>query len=170
MSNLSLPSFSLKPFPLDLAQQTLLKTLRPSFFVAPFQILKGCFQVFLSLLFSRRNSPISLSLSLGKCFIPWIIFVAFLLMCSNRSTSLLYWGLYIWMQYARWSLTSAEQWGRITSLNLLTTFLLMQPRIWLSFWAVRAHCWLMSSLPSASILKSFSEGLCSILTHPILYW
>jgi len=34
--------------------------------------------------------------------------------------------------------------ARITSLTLLATLLLMQPIIWLAFWAVRAH-WFMSS-------------------------
>ncbi|NXC72535.1 MORC3 protein, partial [Anhinga anhinga] len=34
---------------------------------------------------------------------------------------------------------------KITSLNLLATLLLMQPRVRLAFWAASAHCWLMSS-------------------------
>ncbi|KAK4829131.1 hypothetical protein QYF61_002210 [Mycteria americana] len=37
-----------------------------------------------------------------------------------------------------------EQRGRITSLDLLAMLLLMQPRIQLAFWAVSAHCWVMS--------------------------
>jgi len=42
------------------------------------------------------------------------------------------------MQYPRGGLDSAEQRGRITSLDLLTMLLLIQPRrIWLSFRAVR---------------------------------
>ncbi|KAK4824609.1 LOW QUALITY PROTEIN: hypothetical protein QYF61_016878 [Mycteria americana] len=36
------------------------------------------------------------------------------------------------MQYSRWGLTRAEQRGRISSLDLLATLLLMQPRVWLS--------------------------------------
>ena len=44
-----------------------------------------------NLLFTRMNSPSSLSLSSqGKCSIPWIIFVTPLWICSNRSMSLLY--------------------------------------------------------------------------------
>ena len=39
------------------------------------------------------------------------------------------------MQYSKWGLTSVDQGGRITSLNLLTMLLLMRPRIWLAFWA-----------------------------------
>jgi len=34
-------------------------------------------------------------------------------------------------------LTREEQRGRITSLDLLPTLLLMQPRIWLALWAAR---------------------------------
>ena len=34
----------------------------------------------------------------------------------------------------------------------------MQPRIQLAFWAVRAHCWLMSSLPSTSTPGPFWKG------------
>ena len=40
-----------------------------------------------------------------------------------------------WMQISRWELTREEQRGRIPSLDLLATLLLMQPRIWLAFWA-----------------------------------
>jgi len=39
----------------------------------------------------------------------------------------------------------------------------MQPRMQLAFWAVEAHCWLVSSLPSTSTLRSFLSGLCSYL-------
>jgi len=35
---------------------------------------------------------------------------------------------------------SPEQRGRIPSLDLLATLLLMQPRIWLAFWAESTHC------------------------------
>jgi len=45
-------------------------------------------------------------------------------------------------------LTRAEQRGRITSLDLLATLLLMQPRLRLAFWAVSTHCWVTSSLPN----------------------
>ena len=58
----------------------------------------------------------------------------------------------------------------ITSLTLLAMLLLMQPRIQLAFWAARAHCWLMSSLPSISTLRSFLAELLSILSSPSLYW
>ncbi|KAK4816395.1 hypothetical protein QYF61_016712 [Mycteria americana] len=44
----------------------------------------------------------------------------------------------------------------------------MQPRTWLVFWAVSAHCWLMSSFSSSSIPKSTSTGLLSIPSSPSL--
>lgn len=57
-----------------------------------------------------------------------------------------------------------RQRGRITSLVLLAMLLLMRPRRLLTFWAVRACCWLISCLLSTSILKSYSSRLCCILT------
>ena len=60
-------------------------------------------------------------------------------MRSYRSLSLLYWGLCIGTQYSRWGLPSAEYGSRVTSLDPLATLLLMQPRIRLTFRAVRAH-------------------------------
>jgi len=57
----------------------------------------------------------------------------------NRSVSLLYWGLHIGTQYSRCILTSAEEKGRITSRDLLTTLLLMQPRIWLALTGLLGH-------------------------------
>ena len=41
------------------------------------------------------------------------------------------------------------------------TLLLMQPSVWLAFWAASAHCRLMSSFSSSSTHKSFSAGLLS---------
>ena len=47
-------------------------------------------------------------------------------------------------------------------LSLLTTPLLMQPRIELAFWIAREHCQLMSIFLYTRTLKSFSTGLFSI--------
>ena len=46
---------------------------------------------------------------------------------------------------------------------------LMQPRIWLAFWAVSTHFWVMLSFSSTSTPKSFSSELLSILSPPSLY-
>jgi len=43
------------------------------------------------------------------------------------------------MQDFTWGRTREEQRGRIPSLDLLATLLLMQPRIRLAFWEVSAH-------------------------------
>jgi len=40
----------------------------------------------------------------------------------------------------------------------------MQPRIQLALWAVRAHCWLMSSLPSTCAPSRFRQG-CALSLH-----
>ena len=127
ISKLSLPSFSLKPFPLVLSQLTLLKSPLSSS-SPPFRMSKGHYQV---------HIPPVLS-------IPHLKF-------------------HSWLQY------SVDQRGKFISLRLLTTLLLMQPRILLAFWAVRAHCSLMSSLPSTSISRSISAGLYSILKALRLY-
>lgn len=39
----------------------------------------------------------------------------------------------------------AEQRGKTISLELLVTLLVMQPRVLIIFWAVKAHCWLISN-------------------------
>jgi len=79
--------------------------------------------------------------------------------------SLLHWGAQNWTPHSRCGLTSAEQRGRISSLNLLATILLMQLRI--PFRLIRrAHCCLMLNLvptrtppPSGSYLLSAGLAL-----------
>ena len=63
ISQQNLPSFSLKPFPLVMSQQILLKSLSPSFLFLPFRYWKAALRSPQSLLFSRLNSPSSSSLS-----------------------------------------------------------------------------------------------------------
>jgi len=63
----------------------------------------------------------------------------------------------------------AEQRGRITSLDLLATLLLMQLGIWLVFWVASTRCWVMLSFLSTNIPKSFSARLLSIPSSPSLY-
>lgn len=64
--------------------------------------------------------------------------------------SLLYWGAKNWTQNSRlWTQNTSAQWrGRITTLNLLTTLFVMQPKISSTFFVVRVHCWMMWSLLS----------------------
>lgn len=68
--------------------------------------------------------------------------------CSSTSLSFLYWTGQNWTQYSRYGLTSAKWRGRTTSLALLATLLVMQPRTWLAAFDARAHCWSMSNLLS----------------------
>lgn len=70
-------------------------------------------------------------------------------LCWNLSSipmSVLYWRAQNWTQYFRYGFTNPHERGRITSLYLLAVLVLMQPRILLSFFAARAHCWLMFNL------------------------
>lgn len=62
-----------------------------------------------------------------------------------------------------------EQKNGNTSLTLLAMLLLVQTRIRLTLWTVRAHYLLMSILPSISILTSFLAGFYSILLVLSLY-
>ena len=66
ISSLNLPSFSQKPFPLVLSQQTPLKSLSSSFLQPPFRYRKAVIMSPQSLLFTRLNSSSSFSLSLQK--------------------------------------------------------------------------------------------------------
>ena len=70
---------------------------------------------------------------------------------------------------SRWVHTRAEQRGRITSLDLLVTLLLMQPRTWLASWAGSAHCYVLLSFSSNSTPKSCSSGLLSVHSPPTPY-
>lgn len=70
-----------------------------------------------------------------------------------------YWGLHMWTQHSRWGLSRAQR-GKITFLDKLITFLLMQPRIWLFFGVAKAHWRLMSSFSTTSNHKSFLAGFC----------
>jgi len=49
--------------------------------------------------------------------------------------------------------------GTITSLSLLTTLLLVQPKIQLALWVVRAHFWLLPIFSSTRIPTSSLAGL-----------
>ena len=71
ISNLNLPSCSLKPFLLVLSQQTLLKSLSPSFLQLPLQILsQATLRSPWIFFFSRMNSPSSQPVLIGKVFHP----------------------------------------------------------------------------------------------------
>lgn len=63
---------------------------------------------------------------------------------------------------------SWEQRGRTDFLALLPMLLLVLPRVWLAFWAMRAHCWFMSSFLSTGTFKTFSTVLL-YMTSPSLY-
>lgn len=67
------------------------------------------------------------------------------------------------------SFMRAEQRSRITSITLLVTLDLMQPRVQFFVWAGSTHCWLMLSFSATSTPKSFSAGLFSIYLLPGLY-
>ncbi|KAK4820562.1 hypothetical protein QYF61_001625 [Mycteria americana] len=67
--------------------------------IAPFQYWKAAMRSPRSLLFSRLNSPNSLSLSSqDRCSSPQVIFMSLLWTCSNSSMSFLCRGLQSWMQ------------------------------------------------------------------------
>lgn len=80
----------------------------------------------------------------------------------------LYWGAQNWIQYSRWGLIRAEKRGRITSLELLATLLLMHPRMPLAFLVTRAHYWVMDSLSSIRTPRSFSAEHLSSRWCPLI--
>jgi len=68
-------------------------------------------------------------------------------MCSNRSMSFLHWGLHIWTQYSRWSLTSIKQRS-------------FPSTCWLClFWCSPGYSWL-------SRLQEYIAGSCPICYPP----
>ena len=75
ISNLYLPSLSLKPFPLVLLPHTLLKSLSPSFFWPPLYILKGHFPVTSEpSLFHTAQPQLSQPVLTGEVFHPLVYF------------------------------------------------------------------------------------------------
>ena len=89
--------------------------------------------------------------------------------CSKSSSSFLHWGPQAWTQYSRCGPTRAEQRGTITSLTLLATPLLMQPRIKLAFWARSALCWLCQTFhhwnPHVQCVAALHPSIPHLLYH-----
>ena len=69
------------------------------------------------------------------------------------------------MQNSGRDLRRVEQRRKVTFLFLLSSPLLMQPRIPLAFQAADAHCWLLSSLSSARTPKLFSQSVDIWIAH-----
>lgn len=125
-----------------------------SFLVGSLHILEGCSEGSLQFSFSRLYSPNSLSLSLQeRASFPLIIFMALLWTHSNRSTFFLFGGpeLKAVVQVVSFA-------GRVEGQNHLlrsaAEFLLMQPRMQLSFWIASAHCQVMLIFPFANAPSS----------------
>lgn len=79
-------------------------------------------------LLHAKYSQVSQSFLIGK-ILQSIILVALYWAFSNISKFLLYCGTLNQTQYSRCGLTSAEERGRITFIDLMAIFCLMQPRI-----------------------------------------
>ena len=75
--------------------------------------------------------------------------------------SLLYWEVQNWTQYSSCGLTSAEQRGKISSIDLLPVLCLMQLRIPFAAFAARSYSWLMFNLVSTRTSRPFSAKLLS---------
>jgi len=134
-SDLNFPSFSSKPFTLLLSLPDHVDIHSPSYLYAPLGYWKATMRSPWSLLFSKLNKPNYLHLSSQeRCCSSLSILMDLLWICSNSSASLLCWRSQAWMQTCKWDLTRAEQREMITSLSLLATPLLVQPRILLAFW------------------------------------
>ena len=159
-SNINLPLFCLKPSPLVVSLQALVSSPSAAFLWASVRYWQAALRSACSLLFSRLISPNSLSLSSEeRGSSPLIIFMASSGPAPTSPCLFLCWGLQSWTQDSGWGVTRAEQRGRILSLTLLATLLLVQHRIWLAFWAVSAYWWVTLSSSSSSTPTSFSSRL-----------
>ena len=170
MSNLNLPSLSSKPSPLVLSLHVLVKSPSPALLQAPSgtgRLLYGLPRAFSS---PGWTAPVPAGFphSRGAPAL-WSFLWPPLDPLQQVQVSFLCCGLQSWMQDSRWGLTRADQRGRIPSLDLLATLLLMQLRMRLACWAVSTHCWAVLSFSSASTPKSFYSGLLSVLSWPRLY-
>ena len=136
----------------------------------PLQVLEGYYKVSPQPSLLRAEQPqLSQPLLIGEMFHPSHHFCGPSLDPLQQVHVPPVPGLQSWTQDSTWGLTSAEQRGRITSLDLLAMLLLIQPRIQLPFWVARPHCHVMLSFLSTSTPKSFSSGLLPILSVSCLY-
>ena len=123
----------------------------------PLQVLAGCSKVSLEPSLLQAEQPqLSQPGFTGELFQPLDHFCGLLWTCSNRSGSVLCWGVQSWTQDFRWGVSTVQLRGRIPSLALLTTLLGMQPRTLLACWAASTRCWatlsfLSTSTPSPSL-------------------
>jgi len=125
ISNLNLPPISLEPFPLVLSLHTLVKSPSPSFLLAP-SGTGSCSKVTLEPALPQAEQPqLPQPVLVGEVLQPSDHLRGLLWPRSNTSMSFLCWGLQSWMQDSRCGLTTAELRGRIPSLALLSTLLLM---------------------------------------------
>jgi len=100
----------------------------------------------------------------------FITFAALLWTVFSMPTSLLHWGVQIWRQQFRCSLTSTEQMERITSFDLLAILCLKHPRILLAFFVGKARCWLMFNPVSTRTPGSFASKLLCSYPFPLMGW
>ena len=149
MSNLNLPSFSLKSLPLVLSLHVFEKNLPTlPFFWDPFgterlqQDLPRDLNPYLSACLHRRGAPA-----------PWSSSWSPLDPLQHNHVL-----LQSWTQHSRWGLMRAEQRGRITSLTC-----------WSHFWAASVHWWLMSIFLPPTSLSPPPQNL-SIYSSSSLYW
>lgn len=111
----------------------LLKILPPSILYAYINYWMAAIMHTWSPLFSRQNNPNPLIFYSQKFCRPLTISVVLICCSYNTSISFLCLGTQSWMQYSRWCLRRVEYRERITFPELLSTLLLMQPRIWSTF-------------------------------------
>ena len=127
------------------------------------QIFIHTVKILPNLLFSRLNSPSSLSLSsYDRYSSPSVIAVALYWPCSSTPVSSSHWRAQHWAQHPRCVSAHHAEWrGRTISLHLLASVCLMQPRMLMVVFAVRAHCCLTVSFWSTRVPNSFSAKLLS---------
>lgn len=78
-----------------------------------------------------------------RCSSHFNSFVTLHMSLFSMCKSLLYWGIPICTQYCSCDFITAEERGGVTSLDLLATFLLMQPKMMLASFTSTTHWWLM---------------------------
>lgn len=132
----------------------------PIFLTGTLQVLKGFNNV--------SSEPSFLQAELPQLFQPFLsgeVLQSFdqqqslLWTCSSRSMSFLCWGSQSWMQHCTGFSSEQSKGTESSSLPCFPTGLWMQLRTLLFYWAVSAHCGLLSS-PSHSRAPSPSPEGC----------
>jgi len=137
-------------------------------FISSPQVLKGCTEVYLNPFFLQaKQAQVSQPCFIGEVLQPSDHLCGPLWTLSISPPFFLCWGPQTWMQFSRWGLMRAEQWGTIPSPPCWPSFSWCSPGY---YWPFGLHANTADSCFSSTRTPRFSSaGLLSVSSSPSLY-